>query len=276
MEEFSLKLLDEGMGFYEKNPVGVLRKEQAEKEPVIPAREAESFLEELNWEEQDSYKRLLAFLEKPYLGDSFLPEPSPPAGRDWVSEKRVPPSENTEEIKDKPAETKETNSVLSEEEKPEKKKKEPGLSPSPAEEKKSPEPATDFEKTFYFSLKAYLTDAFVVSTLFFPSFFLFVFLSQPEPMNVLKTVWPQTLIVFFLFAQVYCLLCRLFCFETFGEALARLRLYTLHSPKEVHPFRFCLRFLLSCVTGFFLIPFLSFVFRKDFMARCTGLYFQKT
>ncbi|MDE0119540.1 MAG: RDD family protein [Bdellovibrionales bacterium] len=131
------------------------------------------------------------------------------------------------------------------------------------------------KKTFYFSLKAYLVDTFIISLLFFPPFALFVFLTQPVPMAVLPSVWPQILLTFLCFSQIYCLLCRLFCFETYGEALAKIRLCHLDSSKEVHPYRWLLRFFVSCATGFIFLPLLSLIFRKDFTARLTGLYFQK-
>ncbi len=141
-------------------------------------------------------------------------------------------------------------------------------------DKKSKIPSL-LKKTFYFSLKAYLVDAFVISLLFFPPFVLFVFLTQPAPIAVLPSVWFQMLLVFLCFSQIYYLLCRLFCFETYGETLAKIRLCHLDSSKEVHPYRLLLRFFISCATGFIFLPLLSLIFRRDFMARLTGLYFQK-
>ena len=118
-------------------------------------------------------------------------------------------------------------------------------------------------------------DAFIISILFLPPFVLFVFLTQTTPLSVFLSVWPQVLLAFLCFSQIYCLLCRLFCFETYGEALAKMRLYHLDPAKEVHPYRLFLRFFISCATGFIFLPLLSLLFRKDFMARLTGLYFQK-
>ena len=133
-----------------------------------------------------------------------------------------------------------------------------------------------YKKTFYFPVKAYLIDVCIVSFLFFPPFVLFVFLTQSSPIAVLKSIVFSVLPVFLFFSQIYCLLCRLFCFETFGEAMAKMRLFTLSSSQDVHPYMLFWRFFISCVTGVIFLPLFSLILKKNFTARLTGLYFQKT
>ncbi len=127
-----------------------------------------------------------------------------------------------------------------------------------------------------FSWKAVLTDFFVVSLVFFPPFVLFMFLTETLSFSVLGFLWPKILLAFAVFAGMYCLLCRLFCFETYGEAVAKIRLTNLRSPRMPHPFALFWRFLLSCSTGMVLLPLLSLVFKKDIAGHLTGLYSQKT
>ena len=120
-------------------------------------------------------------------------------------------------------------------------------------------------------------DTCVASLLFFPPLFLFVFLTQGDLFSVLRILGPKILFAFLFFSQVYCLICRLFCFGTFGEFLAKRKLSRFREDvQEVHPFHLFWRFLLSCLTGVIVLPLLSFIFRKDFMAFLTGLRFQKT
>ena len=82
-------------------------------------------------------------------------------------------------------------------------------------------------------------------------------------------------LAFFLFLQMYCLLCRLFCFETCGEAMAKIRLVSPKLKGPAHPFLLFWRALLSCFTGFVLLPLASLLFKKDLTGYLTGLYFQK-
>ena len=130
------------------------------------------------------------------------------------------------------------------------------------------------KKIFFFSPKAFLVDAGVVALLFFPPLILFTLFTQNYPGLVLWQVMPNILISFLLFAQVYCLLCRVFCFETYGEALLKVRLSTLNSKSGPAIVLFW-RFLLSCLTGVITLPICSLIFKKDIMAYLTGLYFQK-
>ena len=260
MEEFSLKPLSEGLGFYEKPPAfhsdgkTKIGQERALLSPELP--------EELDLEDSKTYKDLLSLLEKPYLG-AFQNDGNISPEQEVSS---FTPATTTVASAGPAATT--TSTVSSVAAVPS------FVSATPAPQ--APTSESGFEKTFYFSLKAYITDAFAAALLFVPSLISFVFLTQTDPVGVLWSVFPQVLVAFLFFTQVYCLLCRLFCFETFGEALAKIRLFSLRSRKEVHPFLLFWRFLLICLTGVVFLPLVSLIFRKDFVARLTGLYFQKT
>ena len=299
MTEFSLKPLSEGLGFYEKNPNFNSFDRKAshiQKTDSLASLELPDAVlpEKLDLDNFQTYEHLISLLEKPWLGEdennlnsenkaqssagdvftsSDMPAsaavfvPPPPACRPTSS--TAPPPDSVSSTQEKaciPINTKE---------------KKPASSQVFVKENKMKHTLSSsahllFEKTFYFSLKAYLIDICVVSLLFFPPLILFTFLTTLDPVATLLSVWLTILFSFLLFAQVYCLLCRLFCFETYGEAVAKIRLFTLRSREAVHPFVLFFRFLLSCLTGIFLLPLLSLIFKRDFMARLTGLYFQKT
>ena len=241
MENFSL--LGPGLGFYEKKP-----EPTSEKNLVLPDLPNLDLSEDFDLDSAGAYEHLLSVLEKPYLGERA----DPALGGSRAFSSSVSPLVSVPKVLPAP---------------PEK------VSPLAPPEKVLPAPPV----YFCFSPKAYLMDAFVVSLLFFPPLLFFAFLTEPFPLQALKVLWLQVLVVFFLFAQVYCFLCRLFCFETFGESFAKIRLFTRHSQSKSppHPFRLFWRFLLSILTGIILMPVFSLVFGKDIMARLTGLYFQK-
>lgn len=282
MEEFSLKPLSEGLGFYEKPPVfhsdGKDKMEREQEKALL----SPELSEDLDLEDSKTYKDLLNLLEKPYLGvfqkEGNIPRPE----QEMSSFTPVAPLAASSSVSAAPAPAVAPAAPA------------PAPAPAPvvapaAPAAASPAPAVApvtsvqtsasescFEKTFYFSLTAYITDAFAASLLFFPPLVSFVFLTQADPLGTLWSVAPQMILTFLFFTQVYCFLCRLFCFETFGESLAKIRLFRLQSQKEVHPFLLFWRFLLICLTGVVFLPLISLVFRKDFVARLTGLYFQKT
>ena len=279
-EELSLKPLSKGLGFYEQKPAfysypgdrvlfGETKFEEESgwernaptpsprsKGPILPSLPAELLPEEIrkeDWEDPLHYEHLISLLEKPYIPSQPVP-----------SHKAPPPKVSPQQLS-------------------------PQKAPAPVT---SPAPTPAFEKTFYFSIKAYLIDAFSAGLLFLPPFILFLFLTQPNPIEILLALWPKVLIVFLFFTQMYCLLCRLFCFETFGETLTGIRLIPQNRVGDIyaqdtacatdsnsaidassaHPLTLFFRFLLSCATGFVLLPVLSFIYKKDIMARLTGLY----
>ena len=263
MEELSFKPLSEGLGFYEKKPnfnsASSAPKEESTSlfSPVLPDN---LFSAELDLENSQDYEQLLFQLEKPWLGKEVKEEKKNNRKVSSVCPTSPPisPSVDSSVVKKEPVVDKVDKNVAV----------------SLARKEKTS--SVLFEKTFCFSLKSYIVDFFVAGFLFFPSLYLFIFLTQIEPVAVLWSLWPKILVGFLLFAQIYCFLCRLFCFETCGEALAKIRLYTLRSKKEVHPLMLFWRFLVSCSTGIILLPLISLIFRKDYLARLTGLYFQKT
>ncbi len=286
MEELSFKLLNEGLGFYEKNPFFDSTDQKKTNRGSLFSSDFSDLdlLENLDLDDVQNYEQLLSLLERPYLGEKennfqrWTKETSPPSFSPVAPSSAVNEKSKYHWLSEDCHKNKKS-SVFSSPTKLARANQESVSSfsaqPVPVEDQKTSSADLCFEKTFYFSLKAYLTDAFVVSMLLFPSLILFVFLTQSDPIAVFKLTWLKILFVFLLFAQMYCLLCRLFCFETFGEAFAKIRLSTLRSQKEVHPFRLFWRFFLSCLTGVVFFPLLSALFRKDFMARLTGLYFQK-
>ena len=288
MEEISFIPLSEGLGFYEKSPVFNSADEKAadlQKKPLlsIPELPHLNLPETLDLDDSKNYEHLIALLEKPWLGKNVsgsFSENIPVSPENKEGEKVVQPSSTNIFSPSEPLGKEKVTAQIS------------PVNPTSSSEsalgentisRNTLDKSTSIknknnlvhEKTFYFSLKAYFVDACVISLLFFPPFVLFVFLIQPAPIVVLKSIWPQILLAFLFFSQIYCLLCRLFCFETYGEALAKIRLFTLNSSKETHPYMLFWRFFISCVTGFIFLPLLSLIFRKDFMARLTGLYFQK-
>ncbi len=298
-KEISLKPLSKGLGFYD--PLLFSDTKGQKNVPGgsdVPGLNSPSFiLEKLDLEDLSAYEKLLTSLEKPYLGTKksrFLEQTrktpnaktfSSNSARSSVGFSHNPAgsfvsssSSSTNKLNQlaPPPLSHKTSALVP--------LSSPSASPSPistsssvplSKEQVAPQKEKKVLKSekFFSGFKAYLTDAFFVSLLFFPSLMFFAYLTESEPLIALKALWPKVLTVFFLFAQVYCFLCRLFCFETFGEAFARIRLFS--SQKEVHPLRLFWRFLLSCLTGVVLIPLLSLIFRKDFMARLTGLYFQE-
>ena len=121
-----------------------------------------------------------------------------------------------------------------------------------------------------------LMDVLTAGLFFFPSFILFAFLTETAVLSVLSLLWPKILLAFLFFVQMYCFICRLFCFETLGEALAKIRLAPKGSKGPAHPLPLFFHFVLSCATGFVLLPLLSLVLKKDLTGYLTGLQFQKT
>lgn len=281
MEEFSFKPLSEGLGFYEKKPAfgSTGKRSLSQSGEHVPLSPEVDLPEEIDLDDSETYKRLLSLLEKPYLGrleNSFNQKEQNSSSCVAVSDTSAASSrlsvpsvfESDNSNSESPFQKKDDTPV-------DKIKEEPVFVAS-VKEGKEASVTSCFEKTFYFSLKAYTTDACVAALLFFPPFVFFVFLTQLDPKMILWSVWPKTLFAFLFFVQIYCLLCRLFCFETCGESLSKIRLFTLRSQGEIHPFLLFWRFLLVCLTGIILLPLLSLVFKKDFVARLTGLYFQKT
>ena len=298
-KEISLKPLSKGLGFYD--PLLFSDTKGQKNIPggsSVPGSNSHSFmLEKLDLEDLSAYEQLLISLEKPYLGTkksrfldqnrqnsntkTFSSNPdsssvgfsgnpagsfvsSSPSATNKLNQPAPPPlSHKTSDLVPLPSPSAPPSPISTSSSVPLSKEQ-----VSPQKEKK----VLKSEK-FFSGFKVYLTDAFFISFLFFPPLIFFAFLTEPEPLTAVTALWPKILTVFFLFAQVYCFLCRLFCFETFGEAFARIRLFS--SQKEVHPLRLFWRFLLSCLTGVVLIPLLSLIFRKDFMACLTGLYFQE-
>ena len=283
MEEISFKPLSKGLGFYEKKPVfdSTGKKKlnhSGEPTPLSPQLPEVDLPEEIDLEDSNAYKHLLSLLEKPYLGkmeNSFNQKEenvSSSVASSYVSS----PSYRLNASSVFEADSVRASSFQKKDDRQVDKVKEDPVFVASVKPDKEASVTSCFEKTFYFSLKAYIADVCASSLLFFPPLISFVFLTQMDPSGVLWSVSPQILLAFLLFTQVYCLLCRLFCFETFGEALAKIRLFTLRSQKEVHPYLLFWRFLLICLTGIVFLPLLSLVFKKDFVARLTGLYFQKT
>ena len=282
MEEFSFKPLSEGLGFYEKNPVGF-----------------DSSLKKWDWEDDQTYNHLLSLLEKTWLEES---DDLKNKITDNISDNislTLPANKKISDFSSKstPSPATENNPAPSSE-KPLPSSKKDGDSPS--HPLKGPEPLVSLfssEKrntlsknnvfkirNTCFSLKSCFIDSFLVSLLFFPPFLSYVFLTEPDEIRILKSVWPNILFSFLFFTQIYCLLCRVFCFETFGEAFSKIRLSPSSLPpsslspvsqKVAPPFLLFWRFVLLCSTGFILLPLLSFILKKDLTARWTGLYFQK-
>ena len=124
----------------------------------------------------------------------------------------------------------------------------------------------------FFHLKSLLADTFLSAVLFFPPLLLFVSLSQTQALGVLWAFKGWILLCFLVFYQIYGLICRLFCFDTYGEALSHRRLY--HKNQLPHPGLLFGRFVISCATGGVGLPLLSLLVKKDLLAVLSRLQFQ--
>ena len=287
MEEISFTILSEGLGFYDQPLDSIYSSDKKKRAPLKEQTELLSSLpeDEINLEDPVIYARLLKALERPYLGNFSIPEqigtyPAEthhPAETKQVEVKRVvTPRAVTPRVVTPRAVTPEVKASKAQWEK---KFKEEAQIPSSFSFKESQflkqeVKTTSSSKVSGFFLGARLIDTFLSSLFFFPSLVLFLYLTQSNPLTVALGVWSQILVAFLLFSQVYSLLFRLFCQETFGEFLSKIRL-TRGDQKEVHPYILFWRFFISCLTGVVLLPLLQLLFRRDFLSRLTGLYFQK-
>ena len=277
MEEFSVQPLSEGLGFYEKSPVWNRAEQNQPLREQKTFRQSGGFLpfpdipeellpEKLDLEKEQTYNLLRALLEKPYLGPR-VQKTSP-----FLEGRREP------YLQDQGISTA-VSAVLDRNKASPEGNKLPTVASEPAQPDLVPSSQVALPtlgKKIYFSWKAVLTDTFIVSLVFFPPFVLFMFLTETLSFSVLRLVWPPAVLAFGVFAGMYCLLCRLFCFETYGEAVAQIRLAPLRSTTSMlSPFSLFWRFLLSCSTGMALLPLFSFIFKKDIAGHLTGLYIQK-
>ncbi len=286
VEKLSVKSLSSGLGFYK------LPSPLSNKKPHLPTSNDQinlpDFLLEDKWDFEDTntYQKILSNLEKPWLGNTQNQN----AGNDKTAHATLNPPAIAPE-KSRVIIEKIPNHDLQQNEPNNKKSNGSNMHTLlPTKHPKSTEsfiiPAS------VFSLKSIVVDAILAGTLFFPCLLLFIFLSEPEPLFILAAVkWP-VIISFLLFSQVYCLLCRLFCAETYGEMLSRRRLCKAtinRSPNKtanpsplsitdtvVHPGFLFWRFLVSCVTGVILLPILSWCLKQDFLGKLTRLHFYET
>lgn len=134
--------------------------------------------------------------------------------------------------------------------------------------------ASKSKNIFCFSLKSYIIDIGIVSVFFFIPLIVFIVSTTINPSYIFLVTWPFILLSFLVFSQIYCIICRLFCFKTYGESITNIKLYT-HSNNISYPLILLWRFVLLCTTGVIVIPLLSFIFQKDFTSNLTGLYFKK-
>ena len=285
MEEFSIQPLSEGLGFYDPPQTAApqvppsVRAGSASQVPPLPFF-ADNIPQEFwpdTWAPQNkkAYDELQALLEKPHLNhptnstNALNHSPNNPSPTHNPSYPATP----TNALNHSPTPDPSHNPNPS---------PNPSPSPTPTHTTTSKGIKTSgaflfqgaFSKILHSWVKAGLMDALTASFFFFAPFILFLFLTE-KSMSTLGLLWPQISLAFLLFLQMYCLLCRLFCFETCGEAMAKIRLVSPKSKGPAHPFLLFWRALLSCFTGFVLLPLASLLFKKDLTGYLTGLYFQK-
>ena len=131
-----------------------------------------------------------------------------------------------------------------------------------------------FIKSFHFkTVFSSSIDLLLSALFFFPPVFFFIYLSQLDAILILKNTAFTIAIAYLFFYQMYVLLLRTFCLETFGESLARIHLLKKDGNPPTNPSPFFGRFVLSCLTGVIFLPLLSVICRKDLIAHLTRLYF---
>ena len=278
MEDFSVQPLSKGLGFYENTTFD--KTEGADKHPLLRGKTSvrgqklspllaqipESLLQETTTPQKEGdYEKLRALLEKPYLSKTT------DGGRalSWDEHSYPPiPAESSSAKSSHPQKKGTDNKAFSS------KAEVPDFQPTV----QSPIALdTGALKKISPWLRAVgLMDVLTAGLLFFPSFMLFAFLTETAVLPVLSLLWLKILLAFLFFVQMYCFVCRLFCFETLGEALAKIRLAPKGSKGPAHPLSLFFHFVLSCATGFVLLPLLSLVLKKDLSGYLTGLQFQKT
>ena len=282
-----LKGLSEGLGFYEKqndlNSAVVDSIFESKKEPrfSIPPSISELMGSEtdLNLEDEKTYERLLFMLEKPWLGEE---EEEEETGVKEKSKKASFSVNQTRGSHKNPDFLKTKEPDFREDKKKDKvEKNQSSFKDWTSQQidkmsKNSKEKVTIVQKhKDFFSFTSFLTDTLVSGLLFFSPLVGAIMYSG---INVMEALWElryQIIFSFILFSQMYSLLCRLFCFETFGETLTDRRLYTGKNRHHPSPIRMFWRFLLSCTTGGISLPILSLIMKKDLLVYLTGLYFQK-
>ena len=251
MPDFSITRINKGLGFH---------KEPLSSKPLSSQKESidlPDFLQQNTWDFDDAgtYKKILSDLENPWLGEAK--QPLSPSAVVCAPSAAVAP---------------------------------PPMAVSPSLKIKAKNQPVDFVEEgpalewtpnaqAVWSFKSVLWDAVLAGVVFFPMFFLFLFLTELNPLLVLKGIWPHIAVVFALFLQVYCLLCRLFCAATYGEEASKRRLCRLSKAsakglaEENHPMRLFWRSLIVCLTGGVVLPVLGRLLKKDFLGALTGLYF---
>ena len=245
-EKLRVKSLRPGVGFYD--PPLAEEKPSASRTKSLP-----DFVQEEGWDFEDikTYQKILSGLETPWLGEKESFSGSAPAIRPKTPhalEKPLPVptfSENKKALK---------NISLKIQ-----------LATSPP-------------------VKNILTDTLIAGMLFFFPLFLFLFLNE-IPFAALGAIGWKIIFAFLLFSEVYRLLCRVFCGQTYGEMLAGRRLCksfpseqeaAMQMQQNLHPMLLFWRFALSCATGVVVLPLLSYIFGRDFLSYLTRLWFFKT
>lgn len=272
MEDLPIKSLNSGLGFHEFTP--------SNKTPHLPTKNSQKtrlpdFLLEDKWDFEDinTYQKILSNLEKPWLGNiqNQLNDENKTTGTTLKTKSLAQEKSLAVKVTDhNQQQNKHTHSVT--------------------QNYQSTESLNNITPTSIFCLKSIIVDVVMAGILFFPCLLLFVFLSEPKPLLILANVKWLVFFAFLLFSQIYCLLCRLFCSETYGEMLSGRKLCKAMTNKTiieksnissitevtVHPGLLFWRFLVSCVTGVILLPILSLCFKKDFLGKLTYLRFYKT
>jgi len=302
MEDISLKPLSDGLGFHEKykdfNP-----SIQSEKKPPFSLDFSEDSSEhllqdKLDLEDSKTYDYLLSILEKPCLGDkevdtSFF-SAKKEVDKEEVDKKEASSSLNSStalprsldsDLVSTPLFTKPAmdsvipsflsgNTISPNTFDPSYKIKKENHSADKATKVDNALTPLNFKNSFYLLLKSGFMDMLLSALLFLPPFMLFVFLTQSNPVSVLVAIWPKILFTFLVFNQIYLLVFRLFCFETYGESVSKIRLFSL-TKNQAHPLLLFWRFLITCLTGVLLLPIMSLFLRRDIIAKLTRLYFYK-
>ncbi len=238
-EDIPFKTLSEGLGFYSKVPLlrKTVEKNQAfrqSQKKPLPSVPDILFSKSLDLNNGGTYEKFRKSLSQAWLEDSPPQDPPPPTPP-------LPALQKTEE-------NFQQSSLKS------------ALKP--------------LEKAPGFSLKSLMADSLISMLLFFCPLIVFSVFTQARPFHTLFALWPGVLAAFFVFYHIYSLLCRLFCFDTYGESLSHRRLCSKegHIP---HPTLLFLRSLVSCLT-LGTLPLFSLILKKDLLSLLTRLDFKDT
>ena len=236
MEKLFLRKISPALGFEDTQQSTSQKTTAKDSEELLPPPALKNIRPaKLNLEDPNSYQYLLSTLENPWLGEDQKEEPD----ISFSKPAPVKPLIQQKLIK-------------------------PSLKPA----------VKKYSVLSPVSMLSLTVDSALAGFLFFSPLLTFTFLTHSAPWTIFTAFKWEIALCFFCFYQIYSLNCRLFCFETYGEALAKRRL--VQKPNNpAHPLLLFWRSLIICLTGFVILPISSVILKKDLLGSLTSLYFKK-